>query len=160
PSVQVPQLQAFANINPNDPSALFGAVLAALREVSGRLHGLSGGALDTKLPLVGRSTGDLLGSTETGGGDAVTYGANTLTDRHRTFPRTASLGRRVVVGSQVALVTDVVDGHLVFADNFAPPPAAGTPYVLGDELGMAIDRLTASPASSLQDLVKRLNDAL
>ncbi|RZU76087.1 Ca2+-binding RTX toxin-like protein [Micromonospora kangleipakensis] len=164
PSVQLSALQAFANFDPNNPQALFGALLAALREVSGRMHGLSGGPLDTKVPLVGRSVGDLLGSTETGGGTGVQYGSNSLTDPSKPFTPEKYVGRRIVIGSQLMVVSavDAAARKLTFVEAFpsGSQPASGTPYVIGDELTMAVDRLTADPSSTLQDMVGQLNTAL
>ncbi|SCL29749.1 Ca2+-binding protein, RTX toxin-related [Micromonospora rhizosphaerae] len=156
---QYPSLKAFDGLDPN-PQALFGTLVAALGEVSTQVHNLSGRGFDTTVPLVGRSAGDLLGATESGGGPGVDYGVNTLSDTSKTFTKDRYLGRRVVIGSQVQIVTDVVSGHLVFGDDFDVRPDDGTPYVVGDELTMAIDRLTASPATSMQDLVGVLNASL
>lgn len=167
-STDFPMLRAFDQIDPNDPQVLFGVLLAALREAATRLHSLSGTGVDVELPVVGRKVSDLLGATETGGGPGVTYAADSLTDTTKTFlpanPTEADkrrwVGRRLVVGTQIAVVKEAAANKLTLVSPFSTVPAAGTPYAIGDELTAAVDRLTANPSTNLQDLVREVNAAL
>ncbi|HVL33985.1 MAG TPA: hypothetical protein VM600_10450, partial [Actinomycetota bacterium] len=147
-----PSLKAF-NFDPTNPTALFGALLANFQTIAGIVQRLGGGgALETKIPLIGRSVSDLVGSFEQGGGSDVSYGAATLTDDGKTFDQ-SYVGKRVVVGGQVGIVTAFTTHTLTVEPAWATEPEDDTPYVIGDELTAAIDALQAKPSDSLQEML-------
>jgi Ca2+-binding RTX toxin-like protein len=157
----LPDLKSFDISGLDDPTKLFGALLSALQSLDASLHASGSGssAFDTKLPLLGRSIHDLLSGVELGGAGA-TYTPDSLTDNKRDFSGYA--GRRVVVGSSTAVITDVsADHHTVtLAPPFAAAPANDTPYAIGDSLLAALDQLASNPSSSLNDMVDLLNQKL
>jgi Ca2+-binding RTX toxin-like protein len=157
----LPDLKSFDISGLDDPTKLFGALLSALQSLDASLHapGSGSSAFDTKLPLLGRSIHDLLAGVELGGAGA-TYATDSLTDNSRDFSGYA--GRRVVVGSSTAVITDVSSDHhtVTLAPPFAAAPANDTPYAIGDSLLAALDQLASNPSSSLNDMVDLLNQKL
>jgi Ca2+-binding RTX toxin-like protein len=163
------KLLAFDISGLDDPTKLFGALLAALQSLDSALHagGSGNGPLDQPLPLLGKSVHQLLAGVEQGGPgtsyangtDAAGNPVTTLTDPNKTFD-TSYQGRRLLVGSATATITHA-DGHeLTFSPALAAAPADGTSYAVGDQLLGTIDRLAANPSGSLNELVDALNDAL
>jgi Ca2+-binding RTX toxin-like protein len=155
------KLTAFDISGLDDPTKLFGAIVASLQSLDSSLHssGSGSGALDTRLPLLGRSVHDLLGGVEQGGAGAV-YTASTLKDDSHDF--TGKKGRRLLVGSAAAIITDVSsDGHTAtFAPAIGSVPSNGTSYAVGDALLAVLDELSAKPSASLNDLTDLLNQRL
>jgi Ca2+-binding RTX toxin-like protein len=152
----------------DDPTKLFGALLSALQSLDSSLHasGSGSGPLDTKLPLIGKSVHQLLGGIEQGGpGAKYANDSNnittTLTDTNKSFDDSYK-GRRILVGSATATITDVdAQNHKVtFTPAISPVPADDTTYAVGDTLLAALDKLAANPADSLNDMVDELNTAL
>ncbi|MDP3713403.1 MAG: calcium-binding protein [Mycobacteriales bacterium] len=159
------------DLDTSNPLALFGAVLAALQEVSSKVSSFEGaGALDTDLPLLGRSFNDVVGSGASGGGDGVAYtpgtGGTTLTDSSKSFNE-SYVGRTVLVGSKEAVVVSVPGGtgsSVIISPALAPAPedlpADGTPYTMSSELQGLINLLENTPSDDLQSLLDLLADQL
>ncbi|HEX5541494.1 MAG TPA: calcium-binding protein [Micromonospora sp.] len=158
------------DFNPDDPQALFALVIAALQQVSVALAepGTGTGLLDEKLPLIGRSARQLLGTDHSGVGAHVSYaddGDNfILVDAGRTGESTFTnrlAGRTVVIGSRAHRVLSVVDGQtLQIGGDGTGKPADGTAYALRPEIADAIDALLAKPPQNLQDAIALLNERL
>ncbi|HEX5597275.1 MAG TPA: calcium-binding protein, partial [Micromonosporaceae bacterium] len=158
------------DFNPDDPQALFALVIAALQQVSAALAapGTGSGALDKKLPLIGRTARQLLGADHSGAGAEVSYaddGDNfVLVDAARTGGSAFTnrlAGRTVVIGSRAYRVLSVVDGQtLRIRGDGTGRPADGTAYALRPEIADAIDALLAKPPQHLQDAIALLNERL
>ncbi|SBT40241.1 calcium-binding protein [Micromonospora auratinigra] len=158
------------DFNPDDPKALFAAVVEALRLVNAALGqpGVGSGPLNTEIPLLGRSARELLGADESGVGKGVTFvadGANfRLHDGNRSGDAAFDerlVGRTVVIGSKAYRVLDRIDGQTLRVDAAGTPkPADGTAYALRPELADALDALLASPPDTLQDALDQLNRAI
>ncbi|MDX6293121.1 MAG: hypothetical protein QOH50_2196, partial [Kribbellaceae bacterium] len=147
-------------------NALFGMLLADLSALSSQLSSsATAGGLDTQIPLLGTSFGQLMADGERGTASyAIVGGFLELTDPSRAFSPDRYLGRRVLVGSAQLPVAGVsADGHTL--DLAAPPAAAppnGTEYRVGDELLWAVDAFTSLQPPDLgvllADLEKRLGN--
>ncbi|MFI7463510.1 hypothetical protein [Nonomuraea sp. NPDC049646] len=169
---QIGRVKDFA-FEPDNPQALFGALIKSLGAVATYLDGVKGSgpvneAMTAKLPLLGRSLSDLVAAEEMGSGPGVVYGDGAcgnenayVTDPSRTFTQ-AHVGRRVAVGTRVLTVATACGEHtLSFAEKFGQAvPEAGAAYALRSPLRDAIDRLTAAPPDTVQALVAELNKAL
>ena len=152
------------NLDPENPLALFGAILAdlqAVQEVVGDFPGSD--ALDTKIPLVGRSFNDIIAAGAAGGGDGVVFsgaiaGTTTLTDANKTFNE-SYVGRRVHVGSGQASIVgvDPLDAHTLLLQPPLPSvPADGTAYTVDSELQGLINLLQDQSSNNLQELLDLL----
>ncbi|TDW87430.1 Ca2+-binding RTX toxin-like protein [Kribbella pratensis] len=147
-------------------NALFGILLADLSALSTQMSTApAAGGLDTQIPLLGTSFGQLMVDRERGtAAYAIDAGFLELTDATRTFDANRYVGRRVFVGSAQFPVAGVTpDGHtLKLAAPPAAAPATGTEYRIGDELLWAVDALTALQppdlGALLADLEKRLGN--
>ncbi|WP_212841845.1 calcium-binding protein [Catellatospora sp. IY07-71] len=161
------------DFNPDDPQALMALVISALRQVNEAFLDPSAGTgpLSAKLPIIGRSAKQLLGSDESGVGKPVTYTDGTDGDKGRfqlvdagraAAPFGARLtGRTIVVGSHAYRISKVVDGSTLEIDGGTQTrPSDGTAYAVRPELADAVDKLLADPPSTLQDAVDRLNTVL
>jgi Ca2+-binding RTX toxin-like protein len=177
PDIQVDDLSELTafDIDPNNPQALLGVVLRVLQLLDDELRSGNGtGLLDAQVPLVDASLRDFLGADESGGGPAVTYpavgGKTRLVDTTRPVGQEPTdarafaedlAGRSILIGTQVAVVEDVVDGQtLQLAALLSPAPVTATPYFLRSELADAITLLTADAPDTLQALVARLDERL
>ncbi|MEV4410949.1 calcium-binding protein [Catellatospora sp. NPDC049609] len=161
------------DFDPGDPQALMALVIAALRQVNEAIAdpATGSGPLSAKLPIIGRSAKQLLGSDESGVGKPVTFTDGTdgtagtfhLVDSGRTgAPFAARLtGRTIVIGSHAYRITGVVDGATLQIDGGAQPrPSDGTAYAVRPELADAVDKLLADPPATLQDAIDQLNSVL
>ncbi|HJQ44615.1 MAG TPA: hypothetical protein VJ831_16110, partial [Jatrophihabitantaceae bacterium] len=173
PHVDFSALSKLANVDfdPSNPRALFSIILKTLQT----LDSVIGSAPTTEpfksifnkpIPVIGRSLGQLLAADESGGGDGVTFDHNTLTDNtrstdtHNAFDPTVLMGRSIVVGTQVGIITGVTDNTLTMATDWQTKPANGSTYVVRSQLDDAISILENSPSDNLQALTKVLNDRL
>lgn len=152
------------DFKPGNPAELFGIVLKTLQTLAAQLAeaqpGGSSGIFSTEIPGTGVSLRDVLRRDMSGVGAGVTYGANTLTDTNRTFPKTFA-GRSLVVGTQVAVVESTDGAHQVtLSKNWTTAPAAGSAYTFRSPLDDAIDAMSARPPQNIQDLVGLLNERL
>lgn len=169
---QIGKVKDFA-FDPDNPQALFGALIKSLGAVATYLDSVKGSgpvseAMTAKLPLLGRSLSDLVASEEMGSGPGVVYGDGAcgnenayVTDPSRTFTQ-AHIGRRVAIGTRVLTIATACGEHtLSFTEKFGQAvPEAGVAYALRSPLRDAIDRLTAAPPDTVQALVAELNKAL
>ncbi len=158
------------DFDPNDPNALFAALVEALKLVNNALASREGGSglMDQEIPLVGKSARELLGSDENGVGASVTYPADgdnfLLKDDAREGD--AAFGaklkdRTIIIGTKAYRVLDVVDGKtLRIAAAGSPAPEAGAAYAVRPELVEAVDRLLANPPETLQDALDLVNKAI
>ena len=152
----------------DNPLSLFSGVQGALDSVGSDLTTMSGGGLDTPIPLVGSSVGNLIGGGASGGA-GVTYtqqaavaaeegppavdavpATTTLNDPGATFDG-AFIGRQVVVGSTVATIVGQTDTSLVMVPQFQVAPSEGTPYLVENELLGAVHVLQAMTPATLQE---------
>ena len=154
-----------------NPLALFAGVQGALDGVGTDLTTMAGGGLDTPIPVVGSSVGQLLGAGASGG-DGVTYtqdpgvpgveatedtpavepvpATTTLSDDKGSFDE-AFVGRQVVVGSTTATIVDQTETTLVLAPQLSEVPAADSPYLVENELLGAVHVLEAMTPATLQE---------
>ena len=176
PDAGLSKILAF-DFDASDPQALLGIVVRVLQLLDEQLQAGGGtGLLGAKVPLIDTSVGDLLAADESGGGGDVTYvdtpdaagppvvpGRTDLVDASRTGPRAftnALIGRSVVVGTKVGIVTSVPNGTTLRLGRIDPPPSDGTPYTMRTELADAISLLTLTPPDSVQELIKVLDARL
>ncbi|MFI5712709.1 hypothetical protein [Kribbella sp. NPDC051620] len=138
-------------------NALAGMLLADLSALSGQLSSAAtAGGLDTQIPLLGTSFGQLMADGERGTASyGIVSGFLELTDSSRTFAPDRYVGRRVLIGSAQFPVAGVsADLHtLKLATPPAAPPANGTEYGIGDELLWAVDALTSLQPADLGALL-------
>ncbi|MCW2607415.1 MAG: hypothetical protein JWO60_2108, partial [Frankiales bacterium] len=169
------------NFEPENPTSLFGGVQGAFRAAGSDLTTMTGGGLDTPIPFVGASVGQLVGAGASGAAGA-TYtqqaevkdvvgppavegrpATTTLTDAGGAFTK-EFLGRQIVVGSTVTTIVGVgsldtpVTGEatatsLVLAPALTSEPDDGTPYLVENELLGAVHVLTAMAPATLQEAV-------
>ncbi|MDX6254344.1 MAG: hypothetical protein QOJ11_678 [Frankiales bacterium] len=161
---------AVLDVDPTKSDALFGVVASDLAALATRLEQpLTANGLDTTIPLVGESYGQLMADGERSSGAGVTYAVDAaknllaLTDPSRTFTAEGYAGRRVVIGSGqfvVAGVDPLDSTTLLLASPPAAAPAAGTAYRIGNELRWGVDAMTALPPKNLDDLVSDLEQRL
>jgi Ca2+-binding RTX toxin-like protein len=162
---------AKVDFDPSNPRALFGIILKTLQTLntvigSSPTSEPAKSIFGTKIPVLGRSLGDLLAADESGAGDGITFGASALTDASRSdangnsFDPDVLVGRSVVVGTQAGIITGVSDDTLTFAAPWPAKPADGSSYVVRSQLDDAITILENSPSDNLQALTKLLNDRL
>lgn len=158
------------DFNPDDPNALFGYLVEALKLVNNSLAAGNNGSglMDQKIPLVGKSARELLGSDESGVGSDVTYTADSsnflLKDASRDSGSAFSgklKDRTIVVGTKAYRIQDVVDGQTlrILAAGSATPEN-GAAYAVRPELAEAVDRLLANPPETLQDALDMMNQAI
>ena len=167
------------NFDPSNPRALFSAIVKGLQVLLQTLQNTSGAAstdngpldkaLNTTIPVLNRSLKDLLASSEGGLGGQVTYDTTTvnsqtvgrITDAGKNWTASKYKGRSVVVGTDLMTIADNDATHLTLTANWAgAAPAAGTPYMINNELEAALGALTANPTNTLQDMVNVLNGLL
>ena len=164
PSASLGDLGTF-DFDPDNPLALFGAILADLQAVQGVIGDFPGaGALDTKIPLVGKSFNDLIAAGAAGGGSGVSYaeaaGQTLLTDTGKTFDE-SYVGRNVHVGSAQAAVVGLAGAQtLILAPALAPEPSDGSAYTVDSELQGLINTLQDQSSSNLQNLLDTLSKKL
>ncbi len=161
-------LLAALNFDEENPLSLFAGVQGALDGIGTDLTTMTGGGLDTQIPLVGSSVSQLIGAGASGGA-GVTYtqqaevpgaegppiveavpATTTLTDPGASFDG-AFVGRQVVVGSTVATIVGQTATTLVLAPQIGTVPAAGTPYLVENELLGAVHVLQAMTPDTLQE---------
>jgi Ca2+-binding RTX toxin-like protein len=170
PYLDLSQLNPFDkfDFDPSNPKALFSIILKTLQTLDsslGNANPSSASIFNTKIPLVGRSLSDLLKSDESGSGPDVTYTSNTVVDNSRSlannnvFPQSL-VGRSIVAGTQVGIISAVTDNTLTVTPAWTNTPSNGSAYVLRSELDDVISILTNSPSDNLQALMKTLNDRL
>lgn len=172
PNVNVDGLDGlFAlDFNADDPNALFGIVVEALRGVNKALAAGNGGSgiLDQEIPFVGKSARELLGSDESGVGGKVSYltdGANfKLKDESRSGGSVFTsklIDRTVIIGTKAYRVLNLVDDQtLLIAGGGMATPENGAAYAVRPELVEAVDRLLANPPETLQDALDLVNKAI
>ena len=170
PYFDLSQLNPFNNFDfdPTNPKALFSILLKTLQTLDTALGSAdpgSGSVFNTKIPVIGRSLGDLLKSDESGGGPSVSFDSNSLTDTSRSTANgnafTSSLmNRSIVVGTQVGIITDVAENKLTVTPGWTVQPAKGAQYVVRSELDDVISILQNSPSDNLQLLIKAVHDRL
>jgi Ca2+-binding RTX toxin-like protein len=167
-SVTGPELDKLLalNVDTSNPLALFGALLQSLQAVEDQIGALPGtGGLNTKLPLVGKSFKELIGSGASGGGEHVSYssggGHTTLTDTEKNFTD-SFIGRDVHVGSQEARITDVSeDQHSLILEPALPStPVNKTAFTVDSELQGLINVLQDDPSETLQGMLNTLAEKL
>ncbi len=166
PSASIGDLGTF-NFDPDNPLALFGALLGDLQALQATIGSFPGsGALDTKIPLVGKSFNDVIGSGVSGGGAGVAFGAmtdgSTLTDPSKSFDA-SYVGRKVHVGSQESSIVGVPDGMphvLLLKPALMPQPADGSAYTIDSELQGLINTLSDQSSNSLQAMLDTLSQKL
>lgn len=166
PQVDVSDLsKIFAlDIKPGSQAELYAIVLRTLQTLAAQLAEAQPGGPDgiysAEIPGIGTSLRDLMRRDTSNDGAGVTYQAQALADSNRTFDA-SYVGRTVVVGTQVAIVKQLIDPHtLALTTAWTAQPASGTAYTFRSPLDDAIDALTVSPPQNMQDLVKLLNDRL
>ena len=162
-------LLAALNFDEANPLSLFAGVQGALDGIGSDLTTMTGGGLETPIPLVGSSVAQLVGGGASGGA-GVTYtqepavlaeagppavegvpATTILEDPFGDFDE-AFIGRQIVIGSTVATIVDQVDDTLVLAPQFPDlGPAADTPYLVENELLGAVHALQAMTPSTLQE---------
>ena len=128
------ELHAF-DFDPSNPRALFSIILKTLQTLDSALGNAdptdpAAAVFSEKIPVVGRSLRDLLRTDESGGGPAVSFTTNTLTDSSRSTAEgnafTSDLvGRTVVVGTQVGVIASVTEDTLTMVDDWTTKPADG-----------------------------------
>ena len=143
------------DFDPNDPKALFAALIKTLQTLSEQLAAANtdagSGVFDADIPGLGRSRATCCSPMNpTGGGAGVSYGANTLLDATRSDGNlftTGLQGRSVVVGTQIGIVQSVSgDGKtLTMTKDWESVPANGSPYGMRSALDDATDQLLAIP---------------
>ncbi len=166
-SVSAPDLGKLASldVDPNNPMALFGAVLAALQALQGAVSNIGDPApLDTKIPLLGKSFSQIIGGGSAGSGAGVSYAAGTggttvLTDTHQSF-NLSFVGRKVTIGTTQYTVTQGLGHTLTVKPAISPLPAAGTAYSVQGELQGLLNILNDQPSATLQDLLNQLSQQL
>lgn len=169
PGSSIGDLGSF-NLDTDNPLALFGALLADLQALQGVIGDFPGsGALDTEIPLVGKSLNEVIGAGASGSGAPVTYTAvagppamTTLEDTGKTFDA-SYVGRTVRVGSQEARVSafdPTKPSELVLKPALAPLPAAGAAYTTDSELQGLIDTLQDTSSNNLQEMLGTLAEKL
>ena len=158
------------NFEPGNPTSLFGGVQAAFESAGSDLTTMTGGGLDTPIPFVGSSVGQLIGAGASGA-EGVVYtqdagtpavvgppavaaipATTTLTDDDAEFSP-EFVGRQVVVGSTVATIVDRTDTTLSLAPQLGSLPDADTPYLVENELLGAVHVLQAMTPATLQETV-------
>jgi Ca2+-binding RTX toxin-like protein len=165
--VTAPDLGKLASldVDPDNPMALFGAVLAALQAVQGGVAAIPGGAtaLDSQIPLLGRSFSQLIGGGVTGGGSGsgVAYtnpaglAGTVLTDDNRSF-NPSFVGRRVTIGTTQYEVLAGAGHTLTLTPQISPLPPAGAAYSVQGELQGLVNLLNNQPSANLQTLLDLL----
>lgn len=156
------------NIEPNNPTSLFGGVQGAFESAGSNLTTMTGGGLDVPIPFVGSSIGQLIGAGASGA-DGVDYSQHDasgdvpattwLTDAGADFGP-AFVGRQVVVGSTLATIVAQADDTLVLSPQFESAPADETPYLVENELLGAAHALTAGTPASLQATIALAQSSL
>jgi Ca2+-binding RTX toxin-like protein len=162
---------AKVDFDPSNPRALFSIILKTLQTLNSVIG--SSPTTDpakkifgTKIPVLGRSLGDVLAADESGAGTGITYDVDSLTDASRSagngnsFDPDTLVGRSVVVGTQAGIIKSVTDNKLTFAAPWTTKPTDGSTYVVRSQLDDAITILENSPSDNLQALTKLLNDRL
>ena len=161
------------NFEPNNPTSLFGGVQAALESAGSDLTTMTGGGLDTPIPFIGSSVGQLIGAGASGAG-GVKYeqkagspavaatpatpatpavpATTKLTDTGAAFTP-AFIGRQIVVGSTVATIVDQTATTLVMSPQLNNEPADDSPYLVENELLGAVHVLQAMTPATLQETV-------
>jgi Ca2+-binding RTX toxin-like protein len=165
--VTAPDLGKLASldVDPNNPMALFGAVLAALQALNGAVSNIGDPApLDTKIPLLGKSLSQIIGGGTSGSGSGVSYasgagGTTVLTDNRQSF-NISFIGRKITIGTTQHTVTEGIGHTLTFKPAASPLPAAGTAYSVQGELQGLLNILNDQPTSTLQDLLTQLAKSL
>lgn len=168
PSTNLADLGTF-NLDASNPLALFGAILADLQAVQAVVGDFPGsGALNTQIPLVGKSFNDVIGAGASGGGSGVTYGSpsiatSSLTDTGKTFDE-SYIGRTLHVGSVEAVIAGLDPSDpthtLILSPKFANLPDTGAAYSVDSELQGLIDTLQATSSNSLQEMLTTLAEKL
>lgn len=169
PGANIGDLGSF-NLDTDNPLALFGALLADLQALQGVIGDFPGsGALDTEIPLVGKSLNEVIGAGASGSGTAVSYTAatgppatTTLKDTGKTFDA-SYIGRTVRVGSQEARVSafdPAKPSELVLKPALAPLPGAGAAYTTDSELQGLVDTLQDTSSNNLQEMLGTLAEKL
>jgi Ca2+-binding RTX toxin-like protein len=156
------------DFDPSNPKQLFAIILKTLQTLDkaiGDANPSGAGVFDAKIPVVGRSLRDLLRSDESGMGDPVTFGVDSVQDNSRsaangnTFPQSL-VGRSIVVGTQVGIIKTVTDNSLTMVSHWATQPSNGTPYIVRSELDDVISILQNSPSDDLQTMLEVVNNRL
>ncbi|GAB3658904.1 hypothetical protein GCM10027596_15790 [Nocardioides korecus] len=153
------------NFDSENPTSLFGGLQAAFQGAGSNLTTMTGGGLDTPIPLVGASVGQLIGAGASGAG-GVTYeqlpgtaatsatpavpATTKLTDPGSKFTQ-AFVGRQIVVGSTSATIVAQDGTSLALAPQLKTAPVDATPYLVENELLGAVHRLTAATPATLQE---------
>ncbi len=165
-SVTAPDLGKLASldVDPNNPMALFGAVLAALQALNGAVTHIGDPApLDTKIPLVGKSLSQIIGGGTTGSGTtsyaAGAAGTTVLTDTRQTF-NLSFVGRKVTIGTTQYTVTAGSGHTLTVKPAISPLPAPGIAYEVQGELQGLLNILNDQPTATLQDMLTQLATSL
>ncbi|MGN6609607.1 MAG: hypothetical protein ACTHMS_21685, partial [Jatrophihabitans sp.] len=159
------KIKAF-NFDTSNPKALFGEILQTLKTLSKLLKNVSSSgsptiqaALDTKIPVVGLTLGDIFRSSEQGQGDHVKYTSTQVQDSDGHFTDELLL-RTVVAGTSTGVITATTPTTLTIKQWQGGTPADGSQYQVENALDSAIDLLTANPADSLQSLISLVNERL
>ena len=175
PSVTTSGFDALAdfNLDTDNPKALLGQIVAGIRLLADQTSALaptSGPvktAMETEVPVVGKSLQELVAAGESGQGTGVTYGNETIdgishgtiTHQGKAFSLSYQ-GRSVRVGTDVKAVYRVDGDKLVLADSWGQLPADGTSYAFRSELEDLADQIAATPPDYLQDLLAMINSRL
>jgi Ca2+-binding RTX toxin-like protein len=166
-SVSAPDLGKLASldVDPNNPVALFGAVLASLQALQGAVSNIGDPApLDTKIPVLGKSFSQIIGGGSSGSGQGVSYaagpaGTTVITDSRQSFDL-SFVGRRVTIGTTQYTVTKGLGHTLTVKPAISPLPAAGAAYSVQGELQGLLNILNDQPTATLQDLLNQLSQQL
>jgi Ca2+-binding RTX toxin-like protein len=165
----------------DNPTSLFGGVQAAFEGAGSSLTTMTGGGLDTPIPLAGSSVGQLIGAGASGA-DGVLYEqtagtpavkaadgtitveavppTTTLTDTNAAFDE-AFIGRQIVVGSTTATIVGQTATTLELAPQFPKSaPLEGTPYLVENELLGAVHVLQAMTPATLQETLAMAQESL
>ncbi|MCP2322728.1 Ca2+-binding RTX toxin-like protein [Hamadaea flava] len=158
------------DFNADDPNALFATVVEAIKLINQALAAANGGSgiMDQKIPLLGKSPREMMGSDESGVGTSVSYTAENSNfllkdesrDANSAFPQRLK-DRTVVIGTKAYRILDVVDDQtLRIAAAGSATPEAGAAYAVRPELAEAVDRLLANPPETLQDALDMVNKTI
>ncbi|MGN6754643.1 MAG: calcium-binding protein [Intrasporangium sp.] len=151
------------DFKPGSQAELFGIVLKTLQTLAAELAdaqpGGPSGIFSTEIPGTGTSLRDLMRRDTSGVGGHVTYGANSLTDKDRSFDASFT-GRTVVVGTQVGVVASASGNTVTLTRDWSTKPANGTAYTFRSPLDDAIDIMATHPPQNMQDLVTFVNQRL
>lgn len=155
----------------DDPAALFAGVQALIQKVGERMLTLNASGLAETIPFTNVSARGLLGASAAGGpgtsyadvaasGDAPAMTSLSDSGGNVSFTQ-AMTGRRIVVGSTIATVAEVVDSDtLRVVPQLPETPADGTRYAVENEILGAFRVISTLTPENLQETLGMIEDSL